>query len=198
MLVYQLPMLSKGRMGFQFPCKYSLLYVSTPTSLATPACPGPPQNTSLASPVPPNVVLLWERPSTPDMWSFKYQIKWQNGTTVVGDTTDTRVTLSSLEAESQYSVMITAFTDSTLCAEQSINFTFNMTQSECWLALRTNHNHFSTRRSIGHVQGQQNPWPRVTVAPPPFPPVSKQRDLSPLKVYKRKGCCYPQVIISVL
>ena len=75
------------------------------------------------------------------MWSFKYQVEWQNGTTAVGDTTDTRVTLSGLEAVTEYAVTITAFTDSTLCAEQSVNFTFNTAQSKWWLALHTNHDH---------------------------------------------------------
>ena len=101
-----------------------------PPSHSIPGCPGPPQNASLASPVPPNVDLLWEKPSTPDMWSFRYQADWQNGTTAVEDTADTRVSLSGLEAATQYAVTITAFTDSTLCAEQSVNFTFNTTQSE--------------------------------------------------------------------
>ena len=61
------------------------------------------------------------------MWSFMYRIDWQNGTSEVGDTTDT---LSGLEAVTQYTVTIIAFTDSTVCAEQSVKFTFNTTQSE--------------------------------------------------------------------
>ena len=64
------------------------------------------------------------------MWSFMYRIDWLNGTSAVGDTADTHGTLSGLEAVTQYEVTITAFTDSTLCAEQSVNFTFNTTQSE--------------------------------------------------------------------
>ena len=64
------------------------------------------------------------------MWSFMYSVEWQNGTTAVEDTADTRVTLSGLEAATQYAVTITAFTDSTLCAGQSVNFTFSTTQSE--------------------------------------------------------------------
>ena len=66
------------------------------------------------------------------MWSFMYRIDWQNGASAVGDTTDTHGTLSGLETVTQYTVTITAFTDSTVCAEQSVNFTFNTTQSECW------------------------------------------------------------------
>ena len=93
-------------------------------------CPGPPDNITVISPVPPNVDLLWDQPSTADMWSFMYRIDWQNGTSAVGDTTDMRGTLSGLEAVTEYAVTITAFTDSTLCPEQSINFTFNTTQSE--------------------------------------------------------------------
>ena len=59
-----------------------------------------------------------------------YRIDWLNGTSAVGDTADTHGTLSGLEAVTQYEVTITAFTDSTLCAEQSINFLFGTTQSE--------------------------------------------------------------------
>ena len=84
----------------------------------------------MASPVPPDVDLLWSRPSTPDMWSFMYRIDWLNDTSAAGDTADTRGTLSGLEILTQYAVTITAFTDSTLCAEQSIDFTFSTTQSE--------------------------------------------------------------------
>ena len=101
-------------------------------TLSPTVCPGPPLNPSLASPVPPSVEVQWDRPATPDMWSFMYRIDWQNGTSAVGDTTDTRGTLSGLEAVTQYTVTITAFTDSTVCAEQSANFTFNTTQSEWW------------------------------------------------------------------
>ena len=63
------------------------------------------------------------------MWSFMYRIDLHNGTSEVGDTTDT---LSSLEAVTQYTVTITAFTNSTVlvCAEQSVNFTFNTAQSK--------------------------------------------------------------------
>ena len=99
-------------------------------SLSLTACPGPPLNLTLTSPVPPSVEVQWDRPTTPDMWSFMYLIDWQNGTFAVDDTTDTRGTLSGLEAVTQYTVTITAFTDSTVCAEQSVNFTFNTTQSE--------------------------------------------------------------------
>ena len=99
-------------------------------TLSHTACPGPPLNLRLASPVPPSVEVQWDRPTTPDMWSFMYLIDWQNGTFAVEDTTDTRGTLSGLEAVTGYTVTITAFTDSTVCAEQSVNFAFNTTQSE--------------------------------------------------------------------
>ena len=96
----------------------------------TTACPGPPLNPRVVSPVPPNVEVQWDPPANPDMWSFMYRIDWQNGTSAVGDTADTHAVLSGLEAVTQYEVTITAFTDSTLCAGQSVNFTFNTTQSE--------------------------------------------------------------------
>ena len=65
------------------------------------------------------------------MWSFMYRIDWLNETSAVGDTADMHVNLTGLEAVTQYEVTITAFTDSTLCTNQSVNFTFNTTQSEC-------------------------------------------------------------------
>ena len=94
------------------------------------ACPGPPLNPRVVSPVPLEVEVQWDPPANPDMWSFMYRIDWQNGSSAVGDTADTRAVLSGLEVMTRYEVTITAFTDSTLCAEQSVNFTFNTTQSE--------------------------------------------------------------------
>ena len=93
-------------------------------------CPGSPQKQRVSIPLPPNVTLLWDRPSTPDMWSFTYRVDWKNGTSAVEGTAETQAILSDLEAVTEYSVTITAFTASTLCPEQSINFTFNTTQSE--------------------------------------------------------------------
>ena len=111
-----------------------LLLKYCPPSLSTTACPGPPLDPRLTSPVPPSVEIWWDRPATPDMWSFMYMycIDWQNGTSPVGDTEDMHVNLTGLEAVTQYEVTITAFTDSTLCAGQSVNFTFNTTESEYW------------------------------------------------------------------
>ena len=59
-----------------------------------------------------------------------YRMDWQNRTPAVGHTTDTHGTLSDLEAVTQYTVTITSFTDSTVCAEQSVNFGFDTEQSE--------------------------------------------------------------------
>ena len=92
-------------------------------------CPGPPENITVVSPVPPNVDLLWDQPSTPDMWSFMYLVEWLSETSAVGDM-GTRETLSGLEATTEYVVTITAFTDSTLCPQRSVNFTFNTIQSK--------------------------------------------------------------------
>ena len=94
------------------------------------ACPGPAEGFSVASPVPPNVDLLWDAPDTPDIWSFMYLVEWLDETSAAGDMTSRQTTLSGLEAVTEYEVTVTAFTDSTLCAEQSVNFTFNTTQSE--------------------------------------------------------------------
>ena len=63
------------------------------------------------------------------MWSFMYRVNWQNGTSAVEGTASMHGMLLGLEAVTEYAVTITAFTDSTLCAEQSVNFTFNTTQS---------------------------------------------------------------------
>ena len=105
-------------------------YMYCPPSLSTTACPGPPLNPRLTSPVPPSVEIKWDQPAILDMWSFMYRIDWQNGTSPVGDTADMHVNLTGLEAVTQYEVTITAFTDSTLCTNQSVNFTFNTTESE--------------------------------------------------------------------
>lgn len=114
-------------------CSYSSpLSRFYPGSFSTTACPGPPQNLRLAVSVPPNVDLLWDRPSTADMWSFMYRVGWQNGTTAVGGRADMNAILSDLEAVTEYAVTIIAFTDSTLCAEQSVSFTFSTTQSESY------------------------------------------------------------------
>ena len=93
-------------------------------------CPGPPENITAVNPVPPNVDLLWESPATPDMWSFMYRVEWLNETSVVEDSEGTRAILSGLEAAQQYNVTITAYTDSTLCPQQSVSINFTTTQSE--------------------------------------------------------------------
>ena len=80
--------------------------------------------------VPPNVELLWHPPATPDKWFFVYLVEWLNETSVVEDSEGTQAILSSLEAAQQYNVTITAYTDSTLCPQQSASFNFTTTQSE--------------------------------------------------------------------
>ena len=96
----------------------------------TTDCPGPPENITVVSSVPPSVEVWWDRPGTPDTWSFMYLVEWLSQTSAAGDRTSRRVTVPDLEAVTQYAVTITAFTDSTLCAEQDTTFTFNTSQSE--------------------------------------------------------------------
>ena len=93
-------------------------------------CPGPPENIMEVSLVPPNVELLWHPPATPDKWFFVYLVEWLNETSVVEDSEGTQAILSGLEAAQQYNVTITAYTDSTLCPQQSASFNFTTTQSE--------------------------------------------------------------------
>ena len=63
-----------------------------------------------------------------------YLIDWQNGTSEVGDTTDTRRNLSGLEAVTHYIVTITSFTGSTVCVVQLVYFGFDTEQCLTHLA----------------------------------------------------------------
>lgn len=84
----------------------------------------------VASRVPPNVDLFWTRPDNPDNWSFMYMVEWLSESISVGEGEGTRAILSGLEPVTEYTVTITAVTDSTLCEEQRITYAFSTTQSE--------------------------------------------------------------------
>ena len=94
------------------------------------ACPGPPETPSLVSDVPPNAALSWSPPSASGAWSYTYEVSWTNGSVIVPRQAGTTGQIPGLQAETQYTVEITAYPDSTLCPAQSMNITFNTTQSK--------------------------------------------------------------------
>ena len=94
------------------------------------ACPGPPEAPSIASSVPPNVDLSWSPPSASGAWSYTYEVTWTNSSTIVSRQAGTTGQIPGLQAETQYTVEITAYPDSTLCPAQSATFMFMTTQSK--------------------------------------------------------------------
>ena len=94
------------------------------------ACPGPPETLSLVSDVPPNAVLSWSPPSASGAWSYTYEVSWTNRSIIVPRQAGTTGQIPGLQAETQYTVEITAYSDSTLCPNQSLTFTFMTTQSK--------------------------------------------------------------------
>ena len=94
------------------------------------ACPGPPETLSLVSDVPPNAALSWSPPSASGAWSYTYEVSWTNGSVIVPRQAGTTGQIPGLQAETQYTVVIAAYPDSTLCPAQSMNITFNTTQSK--------------------------------------------------------------------
>ena len=104
-----------------FPC---VLFYAT-------ACPGSPEVPSLLSDVPPYANLSWSPPSSSGAWSYTYVISWTNGSVIVSSQAGTTGKIPGLRAETQYTLVITAYPDSTLCPKQSAIFTFMTTQSKC-------------------------------------------------------------------
>ena len=96
----------------------------------TTACPGPPETPSLVVDVPPNADLSWSSPSASGAWSYTYEVSWTNGSVIVPRQTGTTGQIPGLQAETEYSLVITAYPDSTLCPDQSAIFTFMTTQSK--------------------------------------------------------------------
>ena len=94
------------------------------------ACPGPPEAPSLDSSTPPNVNLSWSPPSASGAWSYTYEVSWTNGSVIVPRQESTTAQISGLQAETQYSVEIAAYPDSTLCPDQSTTLMFMTTQSK--------------------------------------------------------------------
>ena len=103
-----------------FPC---VLFYAT-------ACPGPPETPSLVSDVPPNAALSWSPPSASGAWSYTYEVFWTNESVSVPRQAGTTGQISGLQAATEYTLVITAYPDSTLCPKQSSIFTFMTTQSK--------------------------------------------------------------------
>ena len=93
-------------------------------------CPGPPEAPTLVSDVPPNAALSWSPPSASGAWSYTYEVSWTNGSVIVPRQAGTTGQIPGLQAETQYTLVITAYPNSALCPDQSINFTFITTQSK--------------------------------------------------------------------
>ena len=94
------------------------------------ACPGPPVASIRISNVPPDVDLSWSPPSASGAWSYTYEVSWTNGSVIVPRQAGSTAQITGLQAETDYTVEITAYPESTLCPEQSTNFTFDTTQSK--------------------------------------------------------------------
>lgn len=66
-----------------------------------------------------------------------YMIEWLSESLAVREGEATRAILSGLGPVTQYTVTITAVTDSTLCEEQRITYVFSTTQSESGISAIT-------------------------------------------------------------
>ena len=100
----------------------SVLFYST-------ACPGLPETPSIVSDIPPNSNLSWSPPSASGAWSYTYEVSWTNGSIIVSRQAGTTGQITGLQAETEYTVEITAYPDSTLCPDQSTTFSFMTDQS---------------------------------------------------------------------
>ena len=94
------------------------------------ACPGPPEAPTLVSGIPPNANLAWSRLSASSAFNIEYEVSWTNGSVIVPRQAGTTGQIPGLQSETQYTVKITAYPDSTLCPNQSTTFTFSTTQSK--------------------------------------------------------------------
>ena len=83
----------------------------------------------VVSDIPPNVDLSWSPPSATGAWMFMYEVSWTNGNIIVPAQAGTTAQIPGLQAETQYSVMITALPFSFLCPDQPTTFTFMTSQS---------------------------------------------------------------------
>ena len=104
-------------------------YIYNVAFLHDTACPGAPVAPALVSSVPPNVALSWSPPSASGAWSYTYAVSWTNGSIIVHRQAGTTGQIPGLQAETQYTVEITAYPDST-CPAQSATFIFMTSQSK--------------------------------------------------------------------
>ena len=101
-----------------------------PLLLHNTGCPGPPEAPTLSSGDLPDATLSWSPPSASGAWRYTYEVTWTNGSIIVPRQAGTTGQIPGLQAETQYTVEITAYSDSTLCPAQSTTFTFMTTQSK--------------------------------------------------------------------
>ena len=94
------------------------------------ACPGPPEAPTLDSNIPPNLDISWSPPSASGAWSYTYEVSWTNGSVIVPRQAGTTEQIPGLQAETQYTVEITAYPDSTLCPDQATTLMFMTIQSK--------------------------------------------------------------------
>ena len=94
------------------------------------ACPGPPEAPTLDSSIPPNVDLSWSPPPARGDWRYTYEVTWTNGSVIVPRQADTTGQITGLQAETEYTVEIIAYPDSTLCPDQATTLMFLTTQSK--------------------------------------------------------------------
>ena len=92
------------------------------------ACPGPPETPSLVSDAPPNAALSWSPPSAIGAWRYTYEVSWTNGSIIVPRQAGTTGQIPGLQAVTEYTLVVTAYPNSTLCPAQSMNIMFNTTQ----------------------------------------------------------------------
>ena len=94
------------------------------------ACPGPPEAPTLDSNIPPNANLSWSPPSASGAWSYTYEVSWTNGSVIVPRQAGNTAQIRRLQAETQYTLEITAYPEDTLCQDQATTFVFMTTQSK--------------------------------------------------------------------
>ena len=88
-----------------------------------PACPGVPTAPSLTMDTPLDVTVTWSPPRASYAWPLKYQVEWPSGT-VLGDALSTlSVMVSDMDHLTQYSVVITASTNSS-CTDAKVMYNF--------------------------------------------------------------------------
>ena len=79
---------------------------------------------------PPDVMVTWSPPPSSFAWPLKYRVEWPNGTVLVDGLTATSVVIRGLNHLTQYSVVISALTNSS-CMDGNVTYTFSTGQSEC-------------------------------------------------------------------